>query len=220
MKKTIVCISDTHGLHRKMTEPVPEGDILLYSGDLTNNGELFQLKDFNDWIGDLPHQHKLVIVGNHDRSFEDFRRAEARSLLTKCTYLEDQEVIIDGIKFYGSPWQPWFYDWAFNKQRGPDIKKYWDAIPEDVDVLITHGPVMGILDEVERPPGEHVGCQDLKNRVAELKNLQLHVCGHIHCANGKKKVGNVTYINASICTEQYNPTQRSHVYKFNKKLNN
>lgn len=213
----IVCISDTHGHHRKIKSEIPEGDVLVVAGDITNTGELYQLKDFNLWLSELPHTHKVVIAGNHDFSFEDHRKEEAKSLLTNCIYLEDSEVIIDGVKFYGSPVQPWFHDWAFNKRRGEQIKKYWDAIPDDTEVLITHGPVYKIHDKVI-PFGEEVGCVDLLNRIKELKNLQLHVCGHIHCANGIKKVGKKTFINASICSEQYSPIQSPHVYEFVKKV--
>lgn len=210
--KKFVCISDTHGLHRSMTKPVPPGDFLIFAGDLTNVGELDQIEDFNSWLGELPHKYKIVIAGNHDKSFENFRKEEAKALLTNCIYLEEQEAVLEGIKFYGSPIQPWFHDWAFNRYRGPDIRKHWDAIPDDVQVLITHGPVYGILDNLEFSK-ERVGCVDLLERVKQLPNLKLHVCGHIHYAHGKKKIDGITYVNASICTESYRPTQNPIVVK-------
>jgi Icc-related predicted phosphoesterase len=203
----IVCISDTHTHELQMTHPVPDGDVLVFAGDMSYHGELNKIMYFNQWLGTLPHAHKIVIAGNHDRSFEDHRRFEARTLLTNCTYLEDQETIIEGVKFYGSPVQPWFYDWAFNKRRGEEIKKYWDAIPDDTNVLITHGPVFGILDKVI-PGNEYVGCKDLKKRIETLPDLKLHVCGHIHCGHGRRKIRGVTYVNASICDEDYSPIQK------------
>jgi len=209
----IVCISDTHGKESQMTESVPEGDILIFAGDATNVGELHQVQRFNEWSKQFAHPHKLFVAGNHDFSFENsHQKKEAKSLLTNWTYLEDSEVTISGVKVYGSPVQPWFHDWAFNRRRGADIKKYWNAIPDDVQILITHGPVEGILDIVEHPPGFHVGCEDLKNRILDLKQLKVHICGHIHCSHGMEVHNGVTYINASICTEQYVPSQSPIVF--------
>ena len=116
MKKTIVAISDTHGQHRSLD--IPDGDILIHAGDLTNGGEIDQVEDFNNFLGTLPHQDKVVIAGNHDFCFErQPKRSEA--LLTNCIYLKDREATVQGIRFYGSPWQPWFYDWAFTWSGDP-----------------------------------------------------------------------------------------------------
>ena len=122
----IVAISDTHGLHRSLE--IPDGDVLIHAGDLTRHGTLDDVREFNDFLGTLPHPHKIVIAGNHDFCFESDREA-CEELLTNCIYRQDQEVVIDGVKFYGSPWQPWFYDWAFNLERGPEIRAKWDLIP-------------------------------------------------------------------------------------------
>jgi Icc-related predicted phosphoesterase len=109
-------------------------------------GEKDCIKDFDDWLGTLPHKHKIVICGNHDLCFEDNPK-EARKLMKNAHYLEDETIEIEGLKFYGSPWQPEFHNWAFNLNRGEEIKKKWDLIPNDTDVLITHGPPYGILDK-------------------------------------------------------------------------
>lgn len=121
--------------------------------------------------------------------------------------------MIDGVKFWGSPWQPEFCNWAFNLSRGIKLKEKWDLIPADTNVLITHGPPMGILDNVTKFNGhtgeleiQHVGCVDLYNRVMELKSLQLHVFGHLHDGYGKQKINKTIFVNASICTEEYKPT--------------
>jgi len=91
-------------------------------------------------------------------------------------------VIIEGVKFYGSPWQPRFFDWAFNLDRGEEIKKKWDLIPMDTDVLITHGPPYGILDLTHE--GEKVGCEELMKAVLRVQP-KIHIFGHIHEAYGE-----------------------------------
>ena len=199
MKTRIVAISDTHNRHRALT--IPDGDILIHAGDLTDMGELSDVRDFNDWLGTLPHQHKLVIAGNHDFCFEN-EPHEAEPLLTNCTYLLDEAVTLRGITFYGSPWQPWFHNWAFNLQRGSEIKAKWDLIPGDVDVLITHGPPVGHLDQTYR--GERVGCADLLDAVRRIRPTY-HIFGHIHEAYGRLSNGRTEFINASTCSLQYEP---------------
>jgi len=143
----LITISDTHGLHWSLD--IPDGDVLIHAGDLTDRGILEEVSEFNTFLGTLPHPHKIVIAGNHDLCFEDYRM-DCEEALTNCIYLQDQEVTIDGVRFYGSPWQPWFYDWAFNLERGPEIRAKWDLIPEGTDVLITHGPPYGIGDLTAR----------------------------------------------------------------------
>ena len=124
---------------------MPEGDVLIHSGDMTRIGHSNEIKDFNRWMGEQDYAHKLCIAGNHDMLFED-HPSVARSLITNCTYLQDSSVTIDGVKFYGAPWQPEFFSWAFNVPRGPEIAAKWYQIPDDTNVLITHGPPYGILD--------------------------------------------------------------------------
>ena len=195
----IVCISDTHGGHAKVQ--VPDGDILVCSGDITPHGRLASLDSFDAWMGQLPHRHKFAIAGNHDFCFEE-TPAEARAKLRNVIYLQDEAVEIEGLKIYGSPWQPVFCRMAFN--LGPDeIRKRWAAIPTDTDVLLTHGPPKGILDCTY--DGRRVGCPELSNRLAELK-VKLHVFGHIHEGYGQSQVGATTYVNASICTPAMRPT--------------
>lgn len=198
----IVCISDTHNLHSKCKE-IPTGDILIHAGDLTRKGDLEDVRSFNAWLKDLPHKHKLIIAGNHDFCFERTPK-EARSLITNGIYLEDEEIIIDGLKFYGSPWQPWFFNWAFNLRRGAPLKEKWEQIPDDTDILITHGPPHGILDKVMM--GDKVGCEELLIRLGSLEKLKLHVFGHIHEACGIHEYQGIKMVNASTCTLSYKPT--------------
>jgi predicted phosphodiesterase len=139
----IVCLSDTHGTHERLT--VPEGDLLVHAGDFTNLGRPAEIERFDRWLGTLPHPHKLVIAGNHDFLFE--RKPEkARALLTNARYLQDEACEVNGLRLWGSPWQPWFHDWAFNLARGPELAAKWALVPERIDVLVTHGPPAAILD--------------------------------------------------------------------------
>jgi len=190
----LVMISDTHGRHDKLI--MPAGDILIHAGDFTPRGELKDVARFADFMAKQNYQYKIVIAGNHDFSFEDHRSAAAQKLLQDAgiIYLNDSGLEIAGIKIWGSPITPWFNDWAFNRQRGSDIKKHWDLIPKDIDVLMTHGPPYKILDKVFN--GQLVGCEDLLRVVEELKPA-LHVFGHIHEGRGVVKVHQTTFINAS-----------------------
>jgi hypothetical protein len=109
---------------------------------------------------------------------------------------EDQQLVI-----YGTPWQPEFFNWAFNLPRGEKLKEKWDMIPVDTDILITHGPPFGKLDYV-RYGNENVGCEELMKRVEEIKP-KIHVFGHIHEGYGYVFDGNTHYINASVLNDRY-----------------
>ena len=205
--KTIVIISDTHGMHDQLT--IPEGDILIHAGDLCNAGKLREVVEFNDWIGNLPHRHKIVIAGNHDWCFER-QPNKARDILTNCTYLQDSSVEIDGLKFWGSPWQPEFCNWAFNIKRGHRLEAKWSLIPDDTDVLITHGPPLGIGDGTFY--GEVAGCVDLAKRVKEVQP-RLHAFGHIHEGYSIEEKGGTTYVNGSSCDFNYRPVNKPLVFE-------
>ena len=206
MSIRLVAISDTHGLHRHLT--VPDGDILIHAGDITGHGQVEQVADFNEWLGTLPHRHKIVIAGNHDFCFQD-QPVETAALLTNCIYLFDEAIALDGLYFYGSPWQPWFFDWAFNLRRGTEIRAKWELIPKETDVLITHGPPLGHGDLTSH--GECVGCADLLESVRQ-KRPKLHIFGHIHEGYGMMQNEHTTFINASSCNLQYRPVQRPIVF--------
>jgi predicted phosphohydrolase len=191
---------------------LPPGDILILAGDILPNrfprpdlDAVFQaglLPELDAYCGALDFKHVLMIAGNHDWVFE--RDKKASRTLKNITYLEDTDVVIDGVKFYGSPHQPWFFDWAFNLPRnGPELERVWSLIPEDTDVLITHGPPFGILDQ-PFGRGEHAGCRLLLGRV-EVVRPKVHVFGHIHGSYGRKRVGGTLFLNASLCNEAYQP---------------
>ena len=188
----IVCISDTHGQHKKLK--LPEGDILIHAGDIcAGRGSRNEVEKFNEWLGELNYSHIICIAGNHDFPLVHYHE-EAHEIMSNCIYLKDEEVVIDGIKFYGSPWQPWFHSWAFNLQRGPEIAKKWAMIPDDTDILITHGPPYGYGDETMW--SGHVGCRDLLDRINIVKP-KVNIFGHIHEGYGVYNSDNTTFINAS-----------------------
>jgi len=199
MSIRIVAISDTHGNHWGLE--VPDGDILLHAGDMTVRGSIEDVKDFDAFLGQLPHPVKIVIAGNHDFCFERDPEGSA-AVLTNAIYIQDQSVSIEGMHFFGSPWQPWFHDWAFNLRRGSEIRAKWELIPEGIDVLITHGPPHGHGDRTFR--GEIVGCRDLLV-VVERIQPRFHIFGHIHEGAGVTANEHTTFINASSCNHYFEP---------------
>ena len=190
----LVLISDTHNQQQKLD--LPAGDVLIHAGDFTMAGKRNEIEAFGDWLGNQRFAAKIVIAGNHDFLFEREPEA-ARSLLpAEVLYLQDSETTVKGLRFWGSPWQPWFYDWAFNLPRGEEIAAKWALIPEGIDVLITHGPPLGTADRTVN--GDDAGCADLAKAI-DLMKPRLCVFGHIH--EGYGVYGN--RINACICDEKY-----------------
>lgn len=206
----LVCLSDTHKMHKQVS--IPDGDVLIFAGDMCGRGSSKSARRFAKWMGSHSHKYKILVAGNHDQCLEQGERFILRQEFKDLgiTYLEHEPENIEGVKFFGSPYQPEFMSWAFNKTRGEELKRLWSFIPNDTEILITHGPPMGTLDLVDnirsRQNGEHVGCEELANRIQELKSLKVHIFGHIHCGYGLIIKDGVHYINASICTEEYKPT--------------
>ncbi|KGE16217.1 metallophosphatase domain-containing protein [Sphingobacterium deserti] len=195
----VVAISDTHGCHRLLK--LPKGDIIIHAGDISQSGGQAEVLDFLDWFAKLNFKHKIFIAGNHDFLFENAHPDVILNMIPKgVTYLNDAEVEVEGFKIWGSPITPWFNNWAFNRDRGDDIKKHWDLIPLDTDILITHGPPLGILDETVY--GQRTGCEDLLERIETVKP-KYHIFGHIHEDYGSFTKGEITFINASVLDNWY-----------------
>jgi Icc-related predicted phosphoesterase len=192
--------SDTHKKHDKLQ--FAGGDVLVFCGDLTSRGKLTDVESFAQFVAKLDYKNKIVIAGNHDFCFENQDSVNAEKIFDNhgLIYLNDSGIEIDGIKFWGSPIQPWFHDWAFNKKRGEEIKKHWDLIPKDTDVLITHGPPFGILDLCYH--GDRVGCSDLLNVVQKIKP-RVHAFGHIHECYGVIEQDGTKFVNACNLNEKY-----------------
>jgi len=198
MPLRIVCISDTHGHHDKLE--IPDGDILIHAGDISGRGGRSEIDQFNEWIGRLPHKHKVVIAGNHDFALEKINSQTAKFMLSNTVYLRDSGVEIEGIRIWGSPWQPCFLGWAFNLPRGAALKEKWDLIPTGVDILVTHGPPQGILDLTSR--GAREGCEELLLALERVRP-KIHLFGHIHEARGAMNLNGTLCINASNAAPWY-----------------
>ncbi|UGS19883.1 metallophosphatase domain-containing protein [Flavobacterium cyclinae] len=189
----ITTLSDTHGLHHQLQ--LPGGDLLIHAGDVCNRGTQEEATNFIDWFEKQSYTYKIFIAGNHDFFFENFTQQEIQDILPKnIFYLNDTGIEIDGINIWGSPITPEFHNWAFNRKRGEEINKHWQLIPNNTDILITHGPAFGILDKTMH--NLNVGCEKLLKAV---KNIQpkYHVFGHIHEAFGSLNEKETTYINTS-----------------------
>lgn len=203
-KVKIVLMSDTHD---RVCE-VPDGDVLIHAGDLTMNGHPKNLRKVADWIRSQPHEHKIVIAGNHDAFLENAPNHAKYFLGPGITYLENEGCEVMGLRIWGSPITPTFYNWAFMADRGAPIRYYWDQIPADLDVLITHGPPRGILDQaVPYSNSEHCGCDDLLKAV-RTKKPRVHVFGHIHGGRGSYHLDDTSFYNASIVNEDYEPVHK------------
>ncbi len=223
----ITLISDTHNKHKQITSTLPGGDLIIHAGDLSSMGYKHEIQQFLKWYNSLDnYTNKVFIAGNHDFGFQD-RPDECKMLLgvyDSVTYLEDNmELIGDdyqtAVKIYGSPWQPEFYNWAFNLPRmGEQLQQKWNDIPTDVDILITHGPAWGHLDTVKFNPGVNLGCELLAERIKVVKP-KIHVCGHIHTGYGYKFDGDTHYFNVAVLDEQYNFTQKPITIDWNPETN-
>lgn len=204
----LVAISDTHGLHDQVR--VPPCDVLVHAGDFSGHSTTGEARRFLEWLERQPAKRGIVLIGgNHDwvtqRDPELFAKL-LRKHAPSVTYLCDSGTEIDGVRFFGSPWQPEFCNWAWNLPRGEALKQKWDLIPAGTHVLVTHGPARGILD-VSGFDGERCGCDDLLAAIQRVK-CALHCHGHIHASFGSCKVGDTTHINASICDEGYRPSRQ------------
>jgi len=232
-----VAISDTH----LATPSLPEGDVLLHAGDLTFQGNLPEVSQAAAWLEEQKRlkgfKHVIVVAGNHDWLFQR-DPGLARQLMRErgLLYLEDSGLTLEGgralpgiqpgggrITIYGSPWQPQFYDWAFNLPRGGPLAEKWNLIPAGIDILLTHGPAHGILDgapafDEDAYPSDdsitkrHVGCEELRKAVRRIKP-KVHVFGHIHSNPGRVEKDGTLFINAAIMNESYNPRWAPHVFE-------
>ena len=195
-----VIISDTHNKHRQL-RTLPPGDAIIHAGDITSRGQEREVNDFLKWFSGLDYKYKIFIAGNHDFLFEQADASLLSSIIPdNITYLNDSGITIEGINIWGSPITPWFHDWAFNRQRGSEIMAHWKLIPADTDILITHGPVAGILDTTTT--GIIAGCEDLAATVRSIKPAYF-ISGHIHEAYGQEIHEGTTYINAAVLDERY-----------------
>lgn len=225
----ITVISDTHNKHKQITQDLPGGDILIHAGDISSMGYEHEIREFCKWYNSIKnYTHKIFIAGNHDWGFQNdpTKIKEILELYPSIKYLQDDFTVIgedteSTIKIYGSPWQPRFHNWAFNADRGEDIKQHWDKIHTDIDILITHGPAFGYLDTVIDRGHDNLGCKDLANKIAKIKP-KIFVSGHIHSGYGYRVSLDSTthFFNAAVLNEQYIYTQKPITFDWEQKTNN
>jgi len=205
----IVAISDSHGLHKDVM--LPKGDLLIHAGDVSNKGSLDEIQDFLQWFSVQEFEHKIFIAGNHDFYFEKSSTEDIANIIPdNVIYLNDSGVTINDIKIWGSPITPFFFNWAFNRNRGKEIEYHWSLIPDDTGILITHGPAFRRLDK--NTENSHVGCKDLFLRIQELQ-VKAHVFGHIHEAYGTLQSQDTHFYNASLVNEDYQFVNRPIVFE-------
>jgi predicted phosphodiesterase len=233
MKVTL--ISDTHTKHKQLNGDLPGGDLLIHAGDFMSSGYvLSEATEFFEWFDAIDnYDDKIFIAGNHDRIMQN-EPEQMQGILTgykTIEYLQDEECVLyfdgpngdfpeDNVRIYGSPWQPEFYNWAFNLPRnGERLKAKWDAIPTNTDILITHGPAFGTLDDVEGRRGQHLGCELLAEHINTVARPKIHVCGHIHSGHGYYFDGQTHYFNASILNERYNYTNKPFNFEWDQATN-
>ncbi|CAL2042801.1 unnamed protein product [Caenorhabditis brenneri] len=220
----VVCISDTHEQLHNVT--VPDGDVLIHAGDFTNNGNRDELIKFNEEMTRFPHKYKLVVAGNHELGFDHDEDQNDRldadkgngtedgyELLTNVTYLQDKAVVIDGIKFFGSSYHP-LRGFPFYRTRATELKRCWEKVPNDTDVLITHTPPLGYLDQFG---DERWGCKDLLEKVEQVKPAY-HIFGHVHERHGCQSNGDTYFINAAQCNKGNVIQTRPFVFYIPKKI--
>lgn len=209
VKYTIVIISDTHTNHKGIEKKLglPPADFIIHCGDISGRGDEYSIRQFLDWFSDLhQYNHKIFIAGNHDRLFEDqptlAKEIVAEHVDNDVYYLEDSGIELWGVKFWGSPVTRPFMDWAFNRTE-EKMKLHWEAIPEDTNVLITHGPPYMIMDYAESGSAEHTGSESLYWTVFDRVRPQVHCFGHIHEQYGLKEIDGIKIVNASTLNAQY-----------------
>lgn len=222
----IVCISDTHGIHKKIP-PLPEGDILIHAGDFTGWGTYSEIEQFAEWFGNQQEMaHKFVIAGNHDEEAQDTTLMKKLFGNHGISYLKDSYNVYWGqskaFKIYGTPYTPEFCGWHFMEYEH-ELRERYAKIPDDTNILITHGPPANILDQsgitisYEWDPitlsekrireNNRAGSTALAMRIQQLPALKLNVFGHIHAGRGVLRQDGVCYVNASCLGENYEPVQ-------------
>lgn len=204
----LVLISDTHG-QNSLLEDLPAGDVTIHCGDATRYGSREGLREFADIYSQAPSAVKILIAGNHDGCFQKHPE-EARHIMGTrgIIYLEDSQVIIEGVKFWGMPWTPQYGNFSFMAD-GMALSEKWRAVPKDVDVLISHGPPKYTLDYSR---GKHCGSEAHGAYITKARHLRLSVFGHIHSGYGFAPRWNTDCANCSLIDNAYQHRNRPIIY--------
>jgi Icc-related predicted phosphoesterase len=212
VRHKIVAISDQHGV----LPDIPACDLLLIAGDncpIASHNVDFQeawlRREFRQWLELVPARKIVFIAGNHDFVFE--QRSNFLPADYPATYLQDSGIEWEGLRIWGTPWQPWFFDWAFNLQE-PDLARKWQLIPAGTDILVVHGPPRDYGDGVpERTGVRHTGSPSLLERI-RLIQPKLVVFGHIHEGRGEWQIEGTVLANVTILDESYRHVHEAWVH--------
>ena len=214
----VVFISDTHGKHSQYE--IPPGDVLVHTGDFFSYLEFRGMEEFardvaelDSFFANMPHKHKIFVAGNHEIAFYKVGAETVRSLLTNAHYLQDSACVVEGVKFYGSPWTT-LRSMGFPSASAQERAARWDAIPDDTDVVLTHNPPLSILDlawvgganvrdckvcgATRHWNKQHWGCGYLRNAVLQRVRPLVHAFGHVHDAHGAERHEGVLFVNSSM----------------------
>lgn len=179
--KRFVLMSDTHGCHRDVV--VPDGDVILHAGDVCDRGNQSQVDDFLEWFDNLEFEHKICISGNHDVDLKTGRSLFPTEIPPGIIRLDDSGLEIGSLKIWGCRT-------GLKGELGD-----WSSIPQEVDILMTHYPPAGILDQTKN--GNRLGIRSLANRVLEI-SPKIHLFGDIHHSHGQVRIDSTHYFNASL----------------------
>ena len=186
-------ISDTHGCHNQYK--LESGDILIHCGDaeIYNKNTLSQ---FAKWMAKQNYKHKIFIPGNHDTFIESCTNTAYKEFDSLgINMLINDGIELEGLKFWGCPYTPPYGSWSFMVNTDKMAEIYKNA-PKEVDILITHGPPIDILDYVNMSQG-NVGCNELFKYVVKTRPI-LNCFGHIHESYGQRSFNDMVFINASL----------------------
>lgn len=204
----LICLSDTHNQHEHLTgwlvQNQKEGDVLVHAGDLTTYGSRMEVEEATTWLASLPYQTKLLVWGNHD----EFGSSPQFTMPAGITLLQDSGVEIQGIKIWGSPWVPRLLRSHTGRDKDA-LRQAWGLIPSDTEVLITHGPPYGILDQMDWFTGNsfverRMGCEYLARMLRDqCPALRVHVFGHMHENHGCHEGHRITHYNVAILDDNH-----------------
>lgn len=211
----LIFISDTHTYHDRLL--IPDGDFIIHSGDYSFTGTIPEVNSFMTWFSELPHRHKIVVNGNHEKMFWANPTLFESLIPKNVTFLFDRAVALDGLNFYGSPHTKEFCGWAYPYYNPKEAEVIWNRIPDNTDILVTHQPPYKIRDGVPfklgreglyvpslDTEGDPQGCEVLRERLRTIKPM-IHSFGHIHPGTGYSMIDDTLFINASVCNDNYQP---------------
>ena len=190
----IAAFSDCHWLYKDIKK-FPKADICIFAGDWCGSGcYMSETTEFISWFKELPYRNKIVVPGNHDR-FCEWNIALCKDLFNDAgaKLLIDEKIEVEGLSIYGTPWCPFFNNWAFMDSE-EIIKKAFKLIPNNLDILITHTPPKGILDPTD------YGSEALRKRLNDV-NPKIHIFGHNHSGYGYKETINTKFYNVAVCSD-------------------